>query len=115
MCHVFVFVRVYLLSRSDFASFGSATEAKMGADVEVDCREGTNEHAVYVPSRPGSTSTHACHHNYSSSVSGNMLNFLTFYNARRDVHASHVQTGTNVTQTLQLHMMHLLPLATHLA
>lgn len=29
----------------------------MGADVEVDCREGTNEHAVHLAGRPGNTNT----------------------------------------------------------
>lgn len=27
----------------------------MGADVEVDCREGADEHVVHLPGRPGST------------------------------------------------------------
>lgn len=48
---------VCVLSRGDFASPGSSTEAEMGADVEVDCGEGTNEHAVHLLGRPGKTHT----------------------------------------------------------
>lgn len=44
-----------VLSRGDFASPGSSTEVEMGADVEVDCRKRTNEHAVHFPGRPGNT------------------------------------------------------------
>lgn len=52
-----------VLSRGDFASPGSATEAQMGANVEVDCRERTNEHAVHLPGRPGKI-----HHHTSSDM-----------------------------------------------
>lgn len=50
-----------MLSRGNFASPGSSAEAEMGADVEVDCREGTNEHAVHLPGRPGNTHTTSSH------------------------------------------------------
>lgn len=48
---------ICILFRGDFAPLGSSEEAEMGADVEVDCREGTNEHAVHLAGRPGNTNT----------------------------------------------------------
>lgn len=50
--------RVCMFSRGDSASPGSAAEAQMGADVEVDCRERTNEHAVHLLGRPGNALPH---------------------------------------------------------
>lgn len=41
--------------RGDFAPAGSSPEAEVGADVEADCRERTDEHAVHVSGRPGNT------------------------------------------------------------
>lgn len=46
------------LYRGYFAPPGSSAKAQMGADVETDCRKGTNEHAVHFLGRPGKTHTH---------------------------------------------------------
>lgn len=46
------------LYRGYFAPPGSSAKAQMGADVETDCRKGTNEHAVHFLGRPGKTQTH---------------------------------------------------------
>lgn len=57
-----------MFCRGDFASPGSPPEAEMGADVEVDCREGTNEHAVHLPGRPGIRHTNTHPHTQSSQM-----------------------------------------------
>lgn len=60
---MFFFFFLLLFLRGDSAAAGPSAEAAMGADVEVDCREGADEHVVHLPGRPGSTlSKHTATH-----------------------------------------------------
>lgn len=75
-------VCVCVLRRRDPAAPRSPTEAQMGADVEADCREGTDEHAVHLSGRPGNVGQirgTAPTSNCDVSTKNNIHIFLDFY------------------------------------